>query len=132
MTPRELVENFYSAFDRNQPALLADTLALDWKAIPPVPGNPGGLSGQQQTIGMLHTVFGDFSYTPVEIIEAGDTIVARALLKGRHIGTFLGVPATQREIVMQTIEIHRIVNGRIAETHHIEDFFGAYMQMTAS
>lgn len=132
MTHRQLVERFYQAFDLNRPELLAEALALDWQAVPPVPGNPGGLAGQQQTVAMLHSVFGNLSYKPVEIIESGDTIVARALLKGRHIGPFLGVPASQREINMQTIEIHRIAQGRITETVHIEDFFGAYMQMTAT
>lgn len=33
---------------------------------------------------------------------------------------------------MDTFEIHRIKDGRIYETGHIEDFFGAYQQMVAA
>jgi len=129
MTNKQLVETFYRAFDENQPELLNDTLTVDWKPLPPVPNNPGGLEGQKATVLYLHSIFSDFSYQPLEIIEAGETVVARAQLSGVQVGEFLGVGATNKKIFMETIEIHKVADGKIAATHHIEDFFGAYMQM---
>ena len=59
MTNIELAEMFYRAFDSKQPELLNDVLANDWKAVPAVPGNPGGLEGQKRTVHYLHSVFSD-------------------------------------------------------------------------
>lgn len=133
MTNAELVEAFYRAFHHSQPELLGEILTEDWKALPPVPGNPGGLAGQQMTIGYLHSIFEDLSYQPIEIIEGGDdTTVVRARLSGVHIGEFISVAPTGRKIVLDTIEVHKIADERIHSTHHIEDFWGAYLQMTTT
>ncbi len=130
-TPEQLARAFYEAFDLNHPELLDDVLAVDWKPHPPVPGNPGGRAGQQGTLAFLHQVFADFRYQVEEVIVAENRIVCRALLTGRQVGEFLGIPATGRTVVMSTMEIHTVKDGRITDTWHIEDFFGAYMQLTA-
>lgn len=128
---RRLGRRFYEAFDRNRPELLDDVLAADWHPRPPVPGNPGGRAGQQGTLAYLHQVFADLRYAVEDVVVAGDTVVCRAVLSGRQVGEFLGVPPTGRAVRMTTIEIHRVRDGRISETWHLEDFFGAYRQLTA-
>ncbi len=132
MTNVELVRVFYAAFDTNQPQLLDEVCSDDWKPIPAVPGNPGGLTGQKGTIGYLNSVFENLRYTVVELTDGGpDTVVARAQLAGNQIGEFLGVDPTGRKIILDTIEIHKIDSGKICQTYHLEDFWGAYQQMRA-
>ena len=133
MNNQQLAENFYKAFDSKQPELLDDVLTEDWKALPAVPGNLGGLEGQKGTVYFLNSVFSNFSYKVLEIIDSGtETVVARAQLSGIQVGEFLGVPPTNRKIIMDTIEVHKVKDGKIYTTYHIEDFFGAYMQMTGN
>ncbi len=130
MTNSELAQTFYAAFDTNRPQLLDDVISNDWKAIPAVHGNPGGLAGQKGTVGYLHSVFEDLRYIVLELIDGGPGIVdARARLTGLQVGEFLGVAPTRRTIALDTIEVHKIANGKIFQTDHIEDFWGAYQQM---
>ncbi|MFF1475031.1 ester cyclase [Streptomyces mirabilis] len=120
---------FYQAFDTADPALLDEVLAPDWTPQPPVPGNPGGADGQKQTLHMLHKVFQELRYQVEEVLVAGDTAAVRACLTGRQVGEFLGVPPTGRRIEMLTMEFHRVQDGRITTTWHLEDFFGAHLLM---
>lgn len=128
---QQLGRDFYEAFNENKPEMFDDILAINWKALPPVPGNPGGREGQKGTLQYLHQIFADFKYEVQEVIVAGNKIVCRAVLSGRQTGEFLGVSPTGRRIEMMTIEIHTVENNLITETWHIEDFFGAYRQLTA-
>ncbi|MFC3586176.1 ester cyclase [Streptantibioticus rubrisoli] len=41
---------------------------------------------------------------------------------------FLGVAPTGRRIEMVTVEFHRVEDGRITATWHLEDFFGAHLR----
>lgn len=122
---------FYAAFDANKPEMLDDVLAVDWKPLPPVPGNPGGREGQKGTLAFLHQVFDDLNYKVQEVIVAKDKVVCRALLSGKQKGEFLGIPPTGRPVEMMTIEIHTVKDDLIVQTWHIEDFFGAMRQLTA-
>lgn len=126
----QLGRGFYAAFNENKPEMFDDILALDWKPLPPVPGNPGGRAGQKGTLNYLHQVFDDFKYQVQEVIVAKEKVVCRALLSGKQTGEFLGIPPTGRRVEMMTIEIHTVKGGLIAETWHIEDFFGAMRQLT--
>jgi predicted ester cyclase len=131
-TPEALGLAFYAAFDQNNPALFDDVLAVDWKPHPPVPGNPGGRAGQQGTLAFLHQVFADFRYQVEEVIVAENRVICRALLTGKQVGEFLGIAARGKTVAMSTMEIHTVKDGLITDTWHIEDFFGAYMQLPST
>ncbi|MFI9805640.1 ester cyclase [Streptomyces sp. NPDC052301] len=127
-----LARRFYQAFDTADPDLLDQVLAQDWTPQPPVPGNPGGPEGQKQTLRFLHSVFEDLRYQVDDVVVEGSTVAVRARLSGRQVGEFLGVPATGRRIEMTTMEFHQVHNGRITTTWHLEDFFGAQLQMAGT
>ncbi len=132
MTENEtIVHRFYDVFTSGNTGEFDRILAEDWRALPPVPNNPAGREGQKQTLRMLHEVLGEVNYKVEETIVAGDRVTSRAVLSGIHKGMFLGIPPTNRRLEMMTIEIHRIADGKIVETWHIEDFFGAVQQLTA-
>jgi predicted ester cyclase len=45
-----------------------------------------------------------------------------AFVAMRHQCEFSGLPATGKKVLFTAMDIHRIDNGRIAETWHAEDF----------
>jgi predicted ester cyclase len=52
-----------------------------------------------------------------------DAFVAmRLTVTGTHQCEFSGLPATGKKVLFTAMDIHRIDNGRIAETWHAEDF----------
>ena len=58
-----------------------------------------------------------------DYIEAGNKVVVRARLRGRHTGDFNGIPATGRRVEFSFILIYRLEAGRIVqhwlETNHV-------------
>lgn len=66
-----------------------------------------------------------------EIFDAGDRVVVRWTGTGKHVGIMNGVPPTGREIRVAAISIHRMENGKIAETWEVWDTLGFLQQIGA-
>ena len=49
------------------------------------------------------------------MIENGQTVVGRYTYRGRHTGTFMGIPPSGAQIEMHSIDIWRIRDGRLHE-----------------
>ena len=50
---------------------------------------------------------------------------------GTHRGEFIGIPATDREVTVQAVDIYRLADGRIAEQWVIIDVWGLMQQLGA-
>ena len=59
--------------------------------------------------------FPDLTSTVDDVVTQGDKLVLRWTIKGTHTGEFLGVPATNRKIILPVIEIFRIADGQLVE-----------------
>ena len=63
--------------------------------------------------------------------SAGDDLVTRFVMRGRHDGEFLGVPATGRDIALEGITIMRFRDGRVVERWSQADMLGLLVQFGA-
>lgn len=90
-----------------------------------------GLDGLRKLFAMFIEAFPDQNIVADDMIIKEDKIVARWTLQATHKGTFMGTPATGRQIVMTGIDIERIVDGRIAEHWGGEDMLGVLEQIGA-
>ena len=59
--------------------------------------------------------FEDFRAEVNDIVEGGDTLVGRYTYRGRHTGTFMGIPASGNEIELHSIDIWRVRDGLLHE-----------------
>jgi hypothetical protein len=50
-------------------------------------------------------------------------------MRGVHTGEFFGIAPTGRETEVRTHDFHEIVDGRIARTHHMEDWLSWFQQV---
>lgn len=64
-----------------------------------------------------------------EIFSAGERVVVRWTGTGTHVAEINGIPATGNTIRVDAISIHRVTNGRIAETWEIWDTLGFLQQI---
>lgn len=71
----------------------------------------------------------DGRWTVEEIFSAGDRVVVRWTGSGSHIGELNGVPATGKPIRVDAITIHRMADGKIAETWEVWDTLGLLQQI---
>jgi predicted ester cyclase len=69
-------------------------------------------------------VLEDAHFEVEEIISEGDVVAARFSLVGRHVGTFLGIPATGRLMNWTRICFFHFRDGKIAENYFIADMHG--------
>lgn len=122
------VRNFYEALSTGDASLVDEALAPDWEAIPPLRTGPGA-EGWKASIGHLREVFSDLEVTIEDVVVSGDRVAVRSSCRGTHTGELLGVPATGRQIEFRAADIHRLADGRIVQTWHLEDYCGLATQL---
>ena len=64
-----------------------------------------------------------------EIFSTDDRVVVRWTGSGTHVGTVNGIPPTGRNIAVDAITIHRMVDHKIAETWEVWDTLGFLQQL---
>jgi steroid delta-isomerase-like uncharacterized protein len=74
-----------------------------------------GKAGSVGIFSAFIDAFDDFRAEVDDIIAIEGTVVGRYTYRGRHTGTFLGVPASGAEIEMHTIDIWRVHDGLLFE-----------------
>jgi predicted ester cyclase len=74
-----------------------------------------GHDGFREAMRRVNTTFADLEITPVDVIAAGDRVVARTRIKALQVGPFQQWEPTNRTIEIEQIHIWRIQDGLIAE-----------------
>jgi predicted ester cyclase len=87
-----------------------------------MPGDLPGLEGVQSRFSAWQGAFADAEEDNIEMAGEGDMLAVLYNLHARHTGDFLGIPATQSEVVIPGIEFLRFREGKIAEHWGIYDF----------
>ena len=64
-----------------------------------------------------------------EIFSCDDRVTVRWTGSGKHVGEINGIPATGREVRVDAISIHRMRDGKIAETWEVWDTLGFLQQL---
>ena len=84
-----------------------------------------------QSVVMTASVIPDLNYTEEDMISEGDKIVTRYIARFTHTGPFMGIPPTGKQLVVQGVQINRIVDGKNAETWDFMDYMGLLTQLGA-
>jgi steroid delta-isomerase-like uncharacterized protein len=64
--------------------------------------------------------FSNIKFTIVDVFGQGDKLVKHWDFKGKHTGTFFGIPATGKDVEVEGVTLVRMQDGKIAEE---QDFF---------
>jgi predicted ester cyclase len=75
----------------------------------------------KMTIRAQRSGFSDIKYEILDFISQGDRAAVRWIMRGRHTGDFLGVPATGREVEHHAVLILRFEGDKIAERWGVVD-----------
>lgn len=99
-----------------------------------VPGQPEPLQGPQgylMIIGMMRSGFPDIQWTIEDMITENEKVAVRFIMRGKHKGTFHGVPATEKEITVQSFNFYRLADNQIIEEFGQPDMLGILTQIGA-
>lgn len=127
-----VVRGFYEPFITGDTSIYDTILAEDWLDVPLNPGQAPGREGFKPIIGIFRGPIPDLQVTIDDILIDGNKAAVRSTFRATHQGDLLGIPATGLPVEFMAIDIHRVENGQIVETHHIEDFLGVVFQLGAT
>ena len=96
-----------------------------------IPGLPNGPEGSKQFVTAYRNAFPDVHFTIDDQIAEGDKVMTRWTAQGTHQGELAGLPATGKSSTVTGITVHRLVEGKIAESWGIFDEFGMMQQLGA-
>jgi predicted ester cyclase len=126
------VRAFYEPFNTGDTSVYDTILAEDWADHPLGPGQQPGRAGFPPVIEMFRGIFPDLQLTNDDVIVCGDKATVRSTIHGTQDGELFGIPPTGKALEFMAIDIHRLANGQIAETWHIEDFLSVLFQLGVS
>lgn len=104
-------------------AALEEVAAVDYLDHAAFPGQAPGLEGLQRRAALLFEAL-DPHWTIDDIVAENDIVVLRWHHVGRHIGDFLGYPATGKPFTMRGIDMYRVRDGRMCEHWNVVDMLG--------
>jgi steroid delta-isomerase-like uncharacterized protein len=97
----------------------------------PFPGQPDGIEGVRQFAAMMSAAFSDLKATIGPSLESGDLASAHVTITGRHTGEFMGVPASDKEFEIESIDLIRVKDGKCAEHWGVTDNMALMQQIGA-
>jgi steroid delta-isomerase-like uncharacterized protein len=71
----------------------------------------------------------DGHWTLHEVMSSGDRVIVRWSGSGTHVGEVNGIPPTGKALTVDAISIHRLEDGKIAETWEVWDTLGFLQQI---
>lgn len=121
----------YQPFETGDTSVYDRVLHEDFVDVPLAPGQGPGREGMKAHVtDDLVSALPDMKVRIEALYVDGNTVTVRSVISGTHEGTFLGVPATHREVSFRAVDIHQLnARRQIVRTDHLEDLFGAYRQI---
>jgi len=135
-TDRAIVEAFYTQLIN--PAGAKDKMAEAARILAPGFQSIGDYSGKVKTRDELAKQLAgfaqfmpDLSWKIEEILQSGNRYIVRSRASGTPKGPLFGVDGKGKSFTLMSIDIHEVVDGRIAKVYHVEDWAGALRQLQA-
>ena len=124
-----VVRRFYEQMNNERKNELAAELFTDDHEMhdPQVPAGKGP-QGMADVVSTYQTGV-DGHWGIEEIFSAGDRVVVRWVGTGTHVAEVNGIPATGKKIRVDAITIHRMRDGKIAESWEVWDTLGFLQQI---
>jgi predicted ester cyclase len=94
---------------------LADFVSPDYRETDDRTGQAAGLEGAKRHILGVRQTYPDLLVTVQQQIAEGDWVVTRITARGTHLGAWLGIAPTGKQVEITGVNIDRVVDGRIVE-----------------
>ena len=128
-TNKALVRRFYDEVLNGRRLEAIHELAIHgYDEHDPLPGQRDGREGLEDRVSMLIEGLAP-TFTIEDVVAEGDRVVVRWTNSARHVGDFLGIPATGRSCSIAGIDIYRLQGDQLAEHWHVIDQLSMLQQL---
>lgn len=129
---KSIVAKFYDALNsKGDEKKVREVLSDDWVVHPAMSGAGTDVEKYLAAVKPIFVALPDFNIEVAQMLAEGDYVAVRGAVKATHANSLLGVPATHQPIHYMTQDFHRVVNGKIAESWHVEDWLSVLFQIGA-
>lgn len=128
-----LLAQHYSGYaaGSNPKAIFSQTTHANWSNCS---ANGARCQSRDELVGLLsqglHKLVPDMKWDILDTLVSGDTVIVRGQGSGTPVDTLFGAPARGKSFQIMSIDIHTLKDGKIAHTHHLEDWVSALAQLT--
>jgi steroid delta-isomerase-like uncharacterized protein len=110
-----------AAFNQHRADKAADYMTPDikWHG-----GTLGTVEGRDNFAGLIGAIVGalpDLRNVEQDIIAERDIVSVRAVVEGTHKGDLLGIPASNKPVKWDAVDVYRVADGKIAEEWAADD-----------
>jgi steroid delta-isomerase-like uncharacterized protein len=128
------VQKFYDFLSNPGSETHADALvaviADDWQSVGDYSGDAKSREAFIGQLGGFSKLIPDLNWSVEDMIEADGKVIVRGRATGTPVGPLFGVDGEGRSFVIMSIDIHTLEDGKIVQTHHVEDWAGALQQLS--
>ena len=121
---KALIRRYIQAIDDNDSSdwsVIDEFVSDDFVAhTPPLPGVSLDRDGLKQAAEIFRVATPGTHDVTLQVAE-GDLVTSYVTGRGVHAGELMGIPASNREIEMDGIVVHRVRNGKIVEYWAVMD-----------
>ncbi len=129
---KALVRRWVDAWNTNTNLeVVEDIFAPEWKNQNPLPGGAEGIEGVKQFVRGNRSAFSDIHLVIDLLLAEGDQVMFRWTTSATHAGKFAGIPPTGKSVSYSGMTVHRVVDGKFAETVTEFDLYGLLRQLGA-
>ena len=130
---KALFTRFRDAMNTCDPEIIStmidEVVAPDATIRTPLPGEATGAEKLKQVWAVLLGGMPDLQLSVEDLIGEDDKVVARIVVRGTHLGTYMGVEPTGKSIVYDEIFIFRFADGHVVETWGVVDVLAQLRQL---
>jgi steroid delta-isomerase-like uncharacterized protein len=90
---------------------------------------PRGPEAIKHHVGEWLAGFPDVRFSVEQMIAEADHVLTHSVMRGTHIGTWLGIAPTGKQVSIRMFVVHRIMNGKIAEDWVLVESLGFLQQL---
>lgn len=131
---QEIVRRFLSTvIETHEPEAADDVLAADYAVH--LVGMPEPVTGREAWKTLISSYFRAFPDLSLEIqdeVAAGDRVAMRLMWSATHRADFMGIPASGRNVHVQSSVFFRVADGRVETEWHQDDLLGLLQQLGAA
>ena len=129
-----IIKRFYEEVIGNGDLALIDELTADdfVDHEEGLPGQPSGKEGVKFFVNAMREAFPDIQVKTLDpTLVDGNLEAASVVLTGTHKGELMGVAATDKAVEIESIDIVRMEDGKVAEHWGVTDVMGLMQQLGA-
>ena len=130
----DAVAGLYAMFMQGDGSRVATSFSPNYEQFPPQkPGLEPGLDNFMQAyMEGFGSQFSEMAGKTTHMLVDGDYVMARCEYTMVHTGEAFGIPATGAKISFTAFDLHRIEDGLIVQSWHLEDFAAIENQIKAA